>query len=160
MKITEITEQPVSGVRTGLQRAGSRVMRKIPGMKGHAANLAARSDHGETARNAYNQFAKFLGDRNKSIGQATGDDLKSFMDDMGLDSSGIDSGTVNKATLNSAMIDVATQIKSKNFKTGLSKSQNDAEKLKLPADVIAVVGKLPDDQKVKLARAILKKYGG
>jgi hypothetical protein len=160
MKINEITEQPVSGIKTGLQGLGSRVLNRIPGMKGQAANLAARADHGDTARNAYNAFAKWLGDRNKKIGQATGDDLKSFFDDAGLDSSSISStGPLDKTTLNAAMLNAATQIKSKSNKKSSTKSQKDTEKLKLPAEVIAVVGKLPNDQKVKLANAILKKYG-
>ena len=160
MKINEITEQPVSGIKTGLQGIGSRVLNRIPGMKGRAANLAARADHGDTARNAYNAFAKWLGDRNKKINQATGDDLKSFFDDAGLDSSSIEPGPIDKKSLNAAMLDAANQTKSKSKKPNSSRPKNDAKKLKLPADVIAVVGKLPNDQKVKLARAILKKYGG
>jgi hypothetical protein len=124
MKINEITEQPVSGIKTGLQGLGSRILNRIPGMKATAGNLAARADLGDTARNAYNEFAKWLGSRNKKINQATGDDLKSFFDDAGLDSSGISDGPLNKATLNAAMMDAATQIKSKTKKTGLSKTQS------------------------------------
>jgi len=124
MKINEITEQPVSGIRTGLQGLGSRILNRIPGMKGRAANLAARADLGDTARNAYNEFAKWLGSRNKKINQATGDDLKSFFDDAGLDSSGIASGEINKATLNAAMMDAATQVSSKTKKTGLTKPKS------------------------------------
>lgn len=128
MKINEITEQPVSGIKTGLQGLGSRVLNRIPGMKGRAANLAARADHGDTARNAYNAFAKWLGDRNKSIGQATGDDLKSFFDEAGLDSSGISTGALDKKTLNAAMLDAATQTKSKSKKTSLAKATTPAVK--------------------------------
>jgi hypothetical protein len=158
MKINEITEQPVSGIKTGLQGLGSRILNRIPGMKGSARNLAARADLGDTARNAYNEFSKWLGDRNKKINQATGDDLKSFFDDAGLDSSGISDGPINKATLNAAMMDAATQIKSKTKKTGLKKNQSQT-KLKLPPDVISSVSKLSDEQKVNLAQEILKKYG-
>jgi hypothetical protein len=125
MKINEITEQPVSGIKTGLQGLGSRILNRIPGMKATAGNLAARADLGDTARNAYNEFAKWLGNRNKKINQATGDDLKSFFVDAGLDSSGISVGPLNKATLNAAMMDAATQIKSKTKKTGLSKNQSE-----------------------------------
>jgi hypothetical protein len=124
MKINEITEQPVSGIKTGLQGLGSRVLNRIPGMKGRAANLAARADHGDTARNAYNAFAKWLGDRNKKINQATGDDLKSFFDDAGLDSSSIEPGPIDKKSLNAAMLDAATQTKSKSKKTSLPKSRS------------------------------------
>jgi hypothetical protein len=155
MKINEITEQPVSGIKTGLQGLGSRVLKRIPGMKGSAANLAAKSDHGNTSRNAYNEFAKFLGNKNRSIGQATGDDLKDFVDTLGLDASGIDLGPADKETINAVMTDIATQIKSKKFKTGITSK---SAKPKLPPEVIASVSKLSDEQKVNLARAILKKY--
>lgn len=123
MKINEITEQPASGVKTALQGFGSRILNRIPGQKGRAKNLAARADLGDTARNAYNQFAKWLGDRNKKINQATGDDLKLFFTAAGLDPSGIDSGTLDKKSLNAAMMDAATQVKSKSKKTSLTKTQ-------------------------------------
>jgi hypothetical protein len=155
MKINEITEQPVSGIKPGLQGLGGRVLNRIPGMKATAGNLTARSEHSKTARNAYNAFAKFLGNKNQSIGQATGDDLKDFVDSLGLDASGIDSGPVDKQTINSVMTDIATQIKSKKFKTGIASK---SAKPKLPPEVIASVSKLSDEQKVNLARAILKKY--
>jgi hypothetical protein len=124
MKINEITEQPVSGIKTGLQGLGSRILNRIPGMKATAGNLAARADLGDTARNAYTEFAKWLGSRNKKINQATGDDLKLFFDDAGLDASGIADGPLDKARLNAAMIDAATQISSKTKKTGLAKPQS------------------------------------
>lgn len=110
MKINEITEQPVSGIKTGLQGLGSRILNRIPGMKGRAKNLAARADIGDTARNVYNSFAQWLGNRNKKINQATGEDLKAFIDASGLDSSGIRSGPLDKKTLNSAMINAAVQL--------------------------------------------------
>lgn len=160
MRIREITEQPVSGIKTGLQGFGSRVLNRIPGMKGQAVNLAARADLGDTARNAYIEFAKYLGKRNKKIKQATTDDLKAFFDAAGLDSSVIKStGQLNKKTLNAAMMNAAQQAslnksRSKRTSTQPQTTSSPATKPKIPSNIVSQIRKLSDQQKQELVNLL------
>jgi hypothetical protein len=113
MKINEITEEPVSGFKTKLQGLGSQLLNRVPGMKNRALNLAARADLGDTARNAYTEFVKWLGNNNKKINQATGNDLKLFFNYLKLTPIKLPPGPVDQKTINSAMMNAATQVKTK-----------------------------------------------
>lgn len=110
MKINEITEDPMSDITPRLQGIGSKILSKIPGMKGHAANLAARADLRTTASNVYSELVKYLGSRNKKINQIDSSDVKDFFNKAGLDSSKIPSRPIDKQVLKDVIIDAAIQI--------------------------------------------------
>ena len=84
MKINEITEAPVSGIKQAAQGIGSRVLNRL-GAKETAASLAGRADLSATANNLNREFIRYLGTQGKSSKQATGQDLKTFLDNLTLD---------------------------------------------------------------------------
>lgn len=165
MKISEviITEAPVSGIKQKAQAIGSRVLNKI-GAKDKAANLAGKADFGATANLLYKQFNSYLGTQNKDINQVDGQDLADFLSTKNVKDLNIEAGPIDKTKINQILIDVSKKAMQRQQrvqqKAGKSKKQQSAAqtKLKLPADVVSGVSKLPTEQKLALAQAIIKKY--
>lgn len=108
MKINEITEAPVSGIRQAAQGIGSRVLNRL-GAKDAAANLAGRADLSATANNLNREFVRYLGTQGKSTKQATGRDLKAFLDTKNVDTSGIPNGVLGQKRINAVMLQKSRQ---------------------------------------------------
>jgi hypothetical protein len=90
MKIVEIIEAPISGIKQAAQGLGSRVLKKVPGMKSTAANLAGKADLAATANNLYREFMTYLGTQNKNAESANTQDVIDFLDGKNVDTSDID----------------------------------------------------------------------
>lgn len=125
MKINEITNEPLeeaprSRIKQAMKGLGSRVLGKIPGGDARAANLAARADLDATANNAYREFARFLGTRDKTIPQATGADLREFLSANNIRFSAaekIPAGSLQKEDMNHWLFRIAREIVSKQADT-------------------------------------------
>ena len=108
MKINEITEAPVNAFVQAAQGIGSRVLNRI-GAKDTAASLAGRADLSATANNLNREFIRYLGTQGKSLDQATGRDLKVFLNDKNVDTSGIPNGVLGQKRINAVMLQKSIQ---------------------------------------------------
>lgn len=166
MKISEVivVEAPVSGIKQAAQSVGSRVLNKV-GMKSRAANLAGKADLSATANLLYKQFNSYLGTQGKDINRATGQDLSDFLSTKNIKKLNVDAGPIDKTKINQILIDLSKKamqrqqnVKQKSKKTSSNSQNQRQKKMKLPAEVISSVSKLPTEQKLALAQAIIKKY--
>lgn len=163
MKISEviIVEAPVSGIKQAAQAVGSRVLNKI-GMKSRASNLAGKADLSATANLLYKQFNSYLGTQNKNVNQATGEDLANFLSTKNVKNLNIDAGPIDKTKINQILMDLSKKAMQRQQrvrqKSNKPSAQGTQSKMKLPADVVSSVSKLPTEQKLALAQAIMKKY--
>ena len=103
MKINEVTEAPVSGIKQAATRLGAKAAGAL-GMKDVSANLKGKTNLARTANNLYNEFARYLGGQGKCIKQATGRDLKAFLDKKNVDTTGIANGPIDSDRLNSVLL--------------------------------------------------------
>lgn len=167
MKINEVilNEAPVNPITQKIQGLGSRVLNKI-GMKSRASNLAGKADLGATANNLYKQFNSYLGTQNKNVNQATGKDLSDFLSTKNVKKMKIPAGPIDKNTINQILMDISKKamqrqqgVKQTPSKTVSKPAAAPTTKLKIPADVFTSVSKLPTEQKIALAQAIIQKYG-
>ena len=107
-EVTEVNEAPVSAIKQKAQSIGSRVLNKV-GAKNKAANLAGKADFGATANKLFQQFNSYLGTQDKSLKQATGQDLAQFLKSKKVTRTDIPNGVLQKAQLDSIFQDVAKQ---------------------------------------------------
>lgn len=105
MKINEITEAPVNALKQKAQAFGARALNKI-GAKSTAANLAGRADLSATANKLHQQFSSYMGTQGKSIKQATGNDLKAFLNSKNV-AAKVPSGPINQARLDKMLLKIA-----------------------------------------------------
>ena len=166
MKISEviIVEAPVSGIKQAAQSVGSRVLNKL-GMKSRASNLAGKADLSATANLLYKQFNSYLGTQNKDVNQATGEDLANFLSTKNVKNLNLDAGPIDKTKINQVLMDLSKKamqrqqrVRQKSGQSTTAPAQAGQTKIKLPADVVSSVSKLPTEQKLALAQAIIKKY--
>lgn len=86
MRVNDITEQqldeiPAGGIGQAMKGTASRFLNRLPSQaaKSKAANIAAQADVGETANLLHRDFNAYLGQQNKKMKQATGEDLAEFL---------------------------------------------------------------------------------
>lgn len=77
----QLDEIPAGGLGQMAKKIGSKVLNKVPGAtaKSKAANLAGKADLGDTANNLHKEFNQYLGTQDKTMAQATGEDLSAFL---------------------------------------------------------------------------------
>ena len=146
MKIDEVTEAPVSGIKQKAQGIGSRVLNKI-GAKDKAANLAGKADFGATANKLNTQFNSYLGTQNKSIQQATGVDLDTFLRSKKVMRNDIPDGVLQKSQIDAIMKDVAMKAMQRQQGTRSTASDDAA-----PQDNAEVIKSLPPELKDRLSQ--------
>jgi hypothetical protein len=131
MKINDIeklNEIPASGVGQLAKKAGAKVLSKVPSSraKSKAANLAGKVNLGSTANLLHKQFAEFLGNQNKNVSQATGEDLQNFLQTKKHKTlQTIPSGVLQKQQLDDILMKVAQEAFTR--KKGAGETDPDAE---------------------------------
>jgi len=150
MKVNQITEAPVSAIKQKAQAIGSRVLNKV-GAKATAHNLAGKADFGATANKLYQQFNAYLGTQNKTIKQATGVDLDTFLKSKNVTRNDIPDGVLQKAQLDKIMQDAAKQalLRQQGAKTNSQQGAASA-KQQGAAQGNTASGEIPADMKEKL----------
>lgn len=148
MKITEITEstnmsEAPSGALAGL---ASKAMGKIPGGKATAANLAARADVADTAKNLYNELSGHLGIQDKTIKQATGQDVANFLATKGHKLTGASSQQLDRKEVGRILTQVARNEMQGKKITNIGKGA----KQKIPAAVYQAIQDLSPEQRQAL----------
>jgi len=124
----QLDEAPRSRFKQALRGFASRVFSKIPGGRAKALNWAARADLDATINNTYEEFSQFLGMRDKSYRQATGEDLKDFFKKKGVSFSNegeIPSGVIPPKEMDQwitrVVFEAVTGIKDRAVSTGSEK---------------------------------------
>ena len=112
MKIDEVTikEAPVNSLGLAAKKVGSRVLNKLPSAaaKSKAANLAGQADLGDTANNLEKEFNAYLGTQQKTLKQATGEDLMAFLRTKNVKpKKPVPSGTLTPQILNPILLQLA-----------------------------------------------------
>jgi len=132
MKINEIEqldEVPAGMIGQAAKKIGSRVLNKVPGgaAKSKAYNIATRADLGDTANQLHKEFNGYLGSQDKTMKQATGDDLKKFITQVKKHQTkaNIPSGTLTKQQLNDILMTVAKEAMAKRQGVDQDEKPND-----------------------------------
>jgi len=131
MKINEIEqldEVPAGMIGQAAKKIGSRVLNKVPGgaAKSKAANIASKADLGDTANILHKEFNGYLGQNQKTMKQATGEDLSTFIKQVKKHQTkaNIPSGTLTKQQLNDILMTVASEAMNK--RSGVSQGNDDS----------------------------------
>lgn len=143
MKIDEITEAPRSGAIAGM---ASKAMSKLPGGKAKAANLAARADVADTARDLYNEFSKHLGTQDRTIKQATGQDVAAFLATKDHKLAGASSQRLDQKEIGRILAQVARNEMTGKKTTNIGKGA----KQKIPASIYQAIQQLSPEQRQAL----------
>jgi hypothetical protein len=127
MKINEVTEAPISGLKKSAMKFGAKALGAV-GAKDTAANLRGKTNLAATANNLYREFMTRLGTQNKSARDATTQDVIDFLDDKNVDTSNIDTTKpMNNDRMNAIFLD-----KAKEAMIGKgAKAQNDVDDQKV-----------------------------
>lgn len=102
----QLDESPRSRFKQAAKGIASRVFSRLPGGRALALNWAARADLDATINGTYEDFSEFLGQRDKSYKQATGEDLKAFLQRKGINFSNeaaIPSGQISPKDMDSLL---------------------------------------------------------
>lgn len=181
----KLDEVPAGGLGQMAKKVGSRALNIVPGAaaKSKAANLAGQADLGDTANNLHKEFNGWLGRNQKTMKQATGEDLVAFLKTKGHRTKHkIPSGVLQKTQLDAALLAVSKEAMSgqggvatgsgpvdankdgKDDNTGKpiqqkagSKTAGDAdtaEKPKVPAELLKKLIALKPEEKKQLAELL------
>lgn len=160
MKLNEITEAPVSGLKKSAMKFGAKALGAV-GAKDTAANLRGKTNLAATANNLYRQFMTYLGTQDKSARQATGEDLAAFLKTKNhKTAANIPSGVLQKQQIDNVMMAVSKEaLVGKGGEpaanTAPSSEPSDQEvKKRVPAKLYAALLKLTPEEKKKLAELI------
>jgi len=155
MKINEVTEAPVSGLKKSAMKIGAKALGAL-GAKDTAANLRGKTNLAATANNLSQQFMTYIGTQNKSPKDITTQDVINFLDGKNVDTSNIDTTKpMNKDRLNTIFLD-----KSKEAMAGKgAKPQDDVDDQKVKTVYSQVKGQLDQlsmKEKKRLLTALQK----
>lgn len=129
MKINEVTEAPISGLKKSAMKFGAKALGAV-GAKDTAANLRGKTNLAATANNLYREFMTRLGTQNKSARDATTQDVIDFLDDKNVDTANIDTTRpMNKDRMNAIFLDKAKEAMI--GKGAKAKAQDDADDQKV-----------------------------
>jgi hypothetical protein len=130
------------------------------------AQKAGKKDMIATADKLNREFAGYMGTQGKKLNQVVWQDIIDFLSYKKVDTSKLD--TTAKPNLKKVFRDVAQKAMALPFKAptpkksaapkATPKGNKVSNKPKVPANVVNVVSKMSDSEKVALAQAILKKY--
>ena len=130
------------------------------------AQKAGKKDMIATADKLNSEFAGYIGTQGKKLSQVVWQDIIDFLSYKKVDTSKLD--TTAKPNLKKVFRDVAQKAMALPFKAPTPKKSaapkvtpkgnKVSNKPKVPANVVNVVSKMSDSEKVALAKAILKKY--
>ena len=110
----KIDEAPAGVFKQMGRKLGSKALNKV-GAKSMAANMAGKADLGATANKLHQQFSGYIGTRNKSISQATGQDLKAFLATKNI-SVNIPNGKIDPSRMDKMLLKVARDAMTKQSK--------------------------------------------
>jgi len=128
-ELTKLDEIPASGIGQTFKRGAARTLNALPSSraKSKAANLAGKVNLGSTANLLHKQFSEFLGNQNKNVSQATGEDLQAFLKTKKHKTlQTIPSGVLQKQQLDDILMAVAQEAFKR--KQGAGETDPDAEK--------------------------------
>lgn len=170
----KLDEVPAGGLGQMAKKVGSRALNIVPGAaaKSKAANLAGQADLGDTANNLHKEFNGWLGRNQKTMKQATGEDLVAFLKTKNHKTAAkIPSGVLQKAQVDQIMLAVSKEAMAgqggtapsnspvdankdgKDDKTGkpVQQKSQQAEKPRIPAKLLAALKALTPEEKKQLA---------
>jgi hypothetical protein len=161
MKISDVTEAPVSGLKKTAMKYGSKALGAV-GATGTSANLRGKTNLAATANNLYKQFAEYLGTQDKKISHATGQDLVTFLKSKSHNTkANIPSGVLSKQQLNDILMAASKEALAGQGGVSQTSSQEPASepsdqevKKRVPNELYQALLKLTPEEKKQLAELI------
>lgn len=120
----KIDEAPAGVFKQMGRKLGSKALNKV-GAKSMAANMAGKADLGATANKLHQQFSGYMGTQNKSISQATGQDLKAFLATKNV-SVNIPNGKIDPSRMDKMLLKVARDAMSKKTRPATGQSTSNS----------------------------------
>lgn len=120
----KINEAPAGVFKQMGRKLGSKALNKV-GAKSMAANMAGKADLGATANKLHQQFSGYMGTQNKSISQATGQDLKAFLATKNV-SVNIPNGKIDPSRMDKMLLKVARDAMSKKTRPATGQSTSNS----------------------------------
>jgi len=111
-EIEQLDEVPAGILGQVGKKLGAKALNLVPGgaAKSKAANLAAKADLGDTANLLHKEFNAYLGRNDKTMAQATGEDLVAFLKSKNHTTKAtIPSGVLQKKQLDAVLMQAAKE---------------------------------------------------